>query len=80
MARELKKIKARYPDLKISTTSYDSSYGGAGSMLGPYVDIWIPITRGYERDLSVSGRLASAAAGSGGISPGASQALCELAD
>ena len=52
MARELKKIKARYPDLKISTTSYDSSYGGAGSMLGPYVDIWIPITRGYERDLS----------------------------
>lgn len=51
MVRELKKIRARYPDLKIATTAYDFTFG-AESILGPYIDIWIPVTQNYGNLLS----------------------------
>lgn len=51
MTRELKKIRSRYPDLKIATTAYDPTLG-AQSVLKPYIDIWIPMTRMYGDNFS----------------------------
>ncbi len=40
-------IKAKYPDLPISTTAYDPTYGGDGNELTS-IDIWCPLLPHFE--------------------------------
>ena len=50
-----KTIKAKYPDLKIVTTAYDTSYG-TSSVLGEVITGWIPFEDMYSPKLAAKAR------------------------
>lgn len=51
MAKVLKAIKAEFPEIPITTTAYDHTFGTA-SVLGDAVDIFTPLTSRYDPELA----------------------------